>query len=230
MGERFISYRMKPIDVDKAVEWVSNNNHSSKDLNGKMGHLLSNYLPDLLTNLPPVDTLPPLHPDTRKVIANAAKHFTLLRTPLHVDERSGLVDEFPEREMPFRVMKQLAYLAKGMQCLQEDLSAPLSEQMTQALEWTAYSLANDKRRAYMRAVVALDHQSLAITTRNVSSVCGLHNDIVHRGLSHLQALDIISLSNEEQGRSREYSIENRELCKLVRKLEPMFIREDQLEE
>lgn len=229
MGERFISYRMKPMNVRKAVEFVSNHPTTSKDLNSAVADILREFLPPLLVSMEG-QKAPALHPETLLAIQNAAEHFTLLRTPIHVDERSGLVDEFPEPELPFRVMKQLTYLAVGMQCLQEDMSQPLPPDMIEAIEWTAYSLANDKRRAYMRAVVALDYQSQKITTRNVSSVTGLHNDIVGRGLSHLQALGIIELASEEQGRSREYSIKNRDMCNLVRKLEPIFISEDQIDD
>lgn len=229
MGERFISYRMKPMNVHKAVEFVSKNQTTSKEMNSSIAAVIGDFLPALLVKAGQIPK-PELHPETLLAIQNAAEHFTLLRTPLHTDERSGLVDEFPEPEMPFRVMKQLTYLAVGMQYMQDDPTAPLTDEFIEALEWTAYSLANDKRRAYMRAVVALDFQRQKITARNISSVTGLHNDIVGRGLSHLQALGIIELATEEQGRSREYSIKNHGLCKLVRKLEPIVISEDLIED
>jgi hypothetical protein len=229
MGERFISYRMKPMNVDKAVDFVSEHPTTSKEMNESISSLIQQFLPPLLARAQAIPK-PQLHQETLDAIKEAAKHFTLLRTPLHTDDRSGMVDEFPESEMPFRVMKQLNYLAVGMQYMQEDPTAPLAPEFIEALEWTAYSLANDKRRAYMRAVVALDFQRQKITARNVSSVCGLHNDIVTRGLSHLQALNIIELGREEQGRTREYAIKNHALCALVRKLEPMIISEDQIED
>ena len=131
--------------------------------------------------------------------------------------------------MPFRVMKQLAYLARGMQCLQDDPSEPLSADMTAGLEWTAYSLANDKRRAFIAAVVALDYQGQKISTRNISAHTGLHNDIVVRGMAQLQALDIISLASEEDTSRREYTIVNRGMCDLVRRLEPTFISQEDIE-
>lgn len=229
MGERFISYRMKPIDIDKAVEFVSQHPVTSKEMNGQIADLIRGFLPDLLQSLPDPKYLPDLHPDTLIAIRNAAQHCTLLRTAIHIDERSGLVDEFPEPEMPFRVMKQLTYLAQGMQCLQDDPKAPLGPDFISALEWTAYSLANDKRRAYIRAVVALDHQGKKISTRNISSYTGLHNEIVGRGMAQLQALDIVSLASEEDTSRREYQIENRGLCDLVRRLEPIIISEDNIE-
>jgi hypothetical protein len=132
-----------------------------------------------------------------------------------------MVDEFPEPEMPFRVMKQLSALAIGMHCIQDDVDAPLPKEFIDALEWTAYSLANDKIRAYVRSVVGLEYQGKKISTRNVSAATGLHTSIVEKGLSQLQALGIIALSHEEDGRKREWSIVNRPLCDLVHKLDPV---------
>lgn len=218
MGERFISYRMKPINVQKAVSFVSDNQHTSKELNEKIAALIGEILPSLLSRTAN-NPVPVLHESTTKAIREAAELCTLLRTPIHVDERSGLVDEFPEPEMPFRVMKQMHYLAIGMQALQDDPSQPMSEQMIEAMEWVAYSLANDKRRAYISAIVGLDYAGKRITTRNVSASTGMHSTIVDKGLSQLQALGIISLSHEEEGRTREWSINNRRLASLVRRLD-----------
>lgn len=222
MGERFISYRMKKYDVHKAVTFVSNNPRSSKDLNKEIADLIEQYLLPLLQGQPQDKKyLPKLHPDTLLAIQNAAEHCTLLRTPIHVDERTGLVDEFPEPEMPFRVMKQLSALAIGMHCIQEDPDLPLPKEFIDALEWTAYSLANDKIRAYVRSVVGLEYQSKKISTRNVSAATGLHTSVVEKGLSQLQALNIIALSHEEDGRKREWSIINQPLADLVHRLDPV---------
>lgn len=230
MGERFISYRMKAIDVHKAVQFVTENQHTSGSLNTTIAELIGEFLPKALQDLPKGKHLPKLHPETQAVIQNIAEHMTLLRTPVHVDERTGLVDEFPEPEMPFRVMKQLTYLATGMQCLMPDIHAVLSKDMTDALEWTAYSLANDKRRAYLRSVVALDYQGKKITNRNISNATGLHPEIVSKGMSQLQAIGIIELSSEEDGGKKEWSIKNRALCETVRRIDPVIISDEVIAE
>lgn len=227
MGERFISYRMKRVDVHKAVDFVMANQLPSKEMNERIADLIRAFLPTLLNA--GATGVPELHPETVATIREASEHFTLLRTPIHLDERTQLVDEFPEPEMPFRVMKQLTYLARGMQAIQADPKAPLSPALHHALEWTAYSLANDKRRAYMRAITALEYQGMKITTRNVSAATGLHHDIVGRGLAQLQALGIISLSFDD-GTRREYSISNRAMAALVRKLESMDLDRDRIED
>lgn len=221
MGERFISYRMKSLDVHKAVEFVSKNSFTSTELNNTLAGLVRDFVPPLIQGLPPKEDLPSLHPDTVQVIQEVSEYMTLLRTPVHTDERSGLVDEFPEPEMPFRVMKQLTYLARGMQCMVENPNEPLPEDMTRALKWTAYSLANDKRRAFLKAVCQLEFNGKRITTSNVSSLTGLHNQIVAKGMSQLQALSILHLDADDHWR-----LVNRGMYKMVRDIDDITADED----
>jgi hypothetical protein len=110
----------------------------------------------------------------KDIISNMAEYATLLRTPVHIDERLGLVDDFPETEGPGRVLKQLTYLAQGLQIINQ---GPLTPELIHTLEWTAWSLANDKRRAYLKAIVHLNRTSTKITARNISAITGLHRDM-----------------------------------------------------
>ncbi len=195
MGERFVSYRMKPINKHKAVEFITAHQHTAKDLDERLSGVINEFLMGLLprTDLAQYTVL---SDETKLLIANIAEHATLLRTPVHIDERSGFVDEFPEPEMPFRVMKQLTYLAQGMQAL---IQGPITPEMSASLEWVGWSLANDKRRAYLRALTILDYQGKRITAKNVSAHTGLHRDVVKKGLDQFQALEIISLDGDDNG-------------------------------
>lgn len=226
MGERFLSYRMRPVDKHKAVQFVTNHQKPSKQLNEEIGALLTEYLIPHLQVVAAM-SLPALSDETKAVVQNIAEHATLLRTPVHVDERTGLVDEFPEPEMPFRVMKQLNSIAIGLQCMQDDPQAPLEGSLVRVLEWTGYSLANDKRRAYLRSLVALNDAGIKLTSRNVSSATGLHSDVVKRGLDQLQALGIVSLANDSE--KKEWSLSNRGLVDIVRRLDPVINISDSVE-
>jgi len=214
MGERFISYRMKPIDVTKALQFVVEKKSTAREMNEEIAGLLKEYLPPLLQKAKKY----PLHEDTQEIIRNASQHCTLLRTPLHLDDKSGMVDEFPEPEMPFRVMKQLNCLAQGLQMLQEDPTEKLSDEMHKALEWVAYSLADDKRRAYVRAVAALEQNGQKVTDRSISATTGMNDNVVTKGMSQLQALGLVKLTSEP-GTLREYKTNNHGLFRLVKKLE-----------
>lgn len=229
MGERFLSYRMRAINKHKAVEFVTSHRQSAGALNESIGDIFREYLTDLLQTLPENhDDLPIVHEETQQVIQNVSEHATLLRTPVHVDERSGLVDEFPEPEMPFRVMKQLSHMAQALQCMCEEPEAKLPDDLTKALEWTAYSLANDKRRAYLRSLVALHDAGKKLTKRNVSSATGLHTDIVGKGLDQLQALGIIELHSEDS--NKEWELVNYGLVQIVQRLDPVININDQIDE
>jgi hypothetical protein len=215
MGERFINYRMKDFDKHKALEFITKNQHTSKDLDERISEVLREFLTDLLN-----DKLLPQHinltDETKHTISHIAEHCTLLRTPVHIDDRSGFVDEFPEPEMPFRVMKQLTYLAQGLQALNR---GPLTEELTHSLEWVGWSLANDKRREYLKAVVILDYQAKKITAKNVSAITGLHRDVVKKGLDQFQALDIITLNGDDDGQY-EWYLTNRALKDIALRLDP----------
>jgi len=230
MGERFLSYRMRPIDKHKAVQFVRDHKRTASSLNEEIGMIMREYLTDLLPNLPKtLEEMPLVHDTTQQVIANVAEYATLLRTPVHIDERSGLVDEFPEPEMPFRVMKQLSSMAQALQCMCDDPTQPLPNDLTLALEWTAYSLANDKRRAYLRSLVALNDDGLKLTKKNISSATGLHTEIVKKGLDQLQALGIIKLQNDNDG-GGEWALNNYGLVQIVRRLDPVTNIKEQIDE
>jgi hypothetical protein len=215
MGERFINYRMKPTDMHKMADFINANTISSESLDKSLEVLYTEFLTKVIQD-PLVGRHTILSQEVKDVISHMAEYATLLRTPVHIDERLGLVDEFPETEGPGRIMKQLTYLAQGLQIINQ---GPLTPQLIHTLEWTAWSLANDKRRAYLKAIVQLNRQSQKITARNISAITGLHRDVVKKGLDHFQALHIISLTEDDAG-EYEWFLEKHELVDIVMRLDP----------
>jgi hypothetical protein len=215
MGERFINYRMKSFDKHKALDFITANQNTSRNLDDSIADILREFLTALLQD-PSLPNYIELSPETKQVISHISEHCTLLRTPVHTDDRSGLVDDFPEPEMPFRVMKQLTYLAQGLQALNK---GPLTPELTHSLQWVGWSLANDKRRAYLKAIVVLDYQGNKITAKNISAITGLHKDIVRKGLDSFQALGIITLKGDDNG-EYEWRLTNRDLQAIALKLDP----------
>ncbi|HMA78801.1 MAG TPA: hypothetical protein VKP88_06790, partial [Candidatus Paceibacterota bacterium] len=140
----------------------------------------------------------------------------LLRTPVHIDERQGLVDEFPQPEFPMRVMKQLIPLAKALQVVTQ---AKLTKDTIVPLLWVGYSLSNDKRRRYLQAAVGLDLYGKEISARSISAVTGLHSEVTKKGMDQLQALGIITLKSEDSGK-KVWKLSNKRLRKVVMRLDP----------
>jgi hypothetical protein len=81
-----------------------------------------------------------------------------------------------------------------------------------------WSLANDKRRAYLKAIVILDYQNQRITAKNISAITGLHRDIVKKGLDAFQALGIITLKGDDNG-EYEWRLTHRDLQAIALRLD-----------
>lgn len=221
MGERFINYRMKPTDMHKMADFINSNTIASDLLDDQLADLYERFMKPCIQNKQSY-TLITLTPETKQAISHIAEYTTLLRTPVHVDERSGFVDEFPEVEGPGRIMKQLTYLAQGLQIINH---GPLTPDLLKVVEWCGWSLANDKRRAYIKAIVELYRTSKTINARNISAITGLHRDIVKKGLDQFQALGILSL-NDDDSSEYQWELVRHELREIVMRLDPPIIKQD----
>jgi hypothetical protein len=220
MGERFVNYRMKPTDMHKMADFILNNTVPSQELDDKLADLYGQFLRPMMDPIKSAKyTI--LSEEVKQTISHIAEYTTLLRTPVHIDERSGLVDDFPEVEGPGRIMKQLTYMAQGLQIINQ---GPLTPELTHTLEWSAWSLANDKRRAYVKAIIKLDKIGEKLTAKNISSITGLHRDIVKKGLDQFQALKLITLDAEEHG-EYEWRLACRPLKDIVMRLDPPDLSE-----
>ena len=208
MGERFVSYRMKAYDRDKVLEFVLNNPMKSSDRDEALAELIKTYLQGVLAE----PGVPELSDAVQQELKRYAQHCTLLRTPIHIDERMGLVDEFPEPEFPTRVMNQMAPLAKALGIVQQQ---EVTVDTLRPVLWIAWSLANDKRREFTKAVVGLDYHGKLVTDTALSQITGLDSLIVRRVMSSLLALGVVTL--ESEGRWR---LADRELAQLVRDIDP----------
>jgi hypothetical protein len=191
------------------------------DLDARLTDVLFEFLQPIIAAGP--RDFATLTDDTKATIANIAEHCTLLRTAVHTDDRTGFVDEFPEPEMPFRVMKQLTYIAQGLQVINQ---GPLTPDLSKALEWVGWSLANDKRRAYLKCIVQLDYQGKKITARNISALTGLHKDIVRKGMDQLQALGVVTLDRDDDNGEYEWYLTHRGLKDITMRLDPPDLMND----
>lgn len=221
MGERFINYRMKGMDEDKAVEFVINSGLSSRDLDEKLKDIYARYFASLMPKVKDVKI--PIDAETQQAIIDISKAGTRLRTPVVTDDREHFVSEFPISEMPFRVMKQLNNIAKAFMVMHfaETGEKVLPTDLRTAIEWIGYSLADDKRRAYFNAVIGLNDQGLKATARNISAYTGLHHTAVERGMSVLSAIGVVK-QNEDDGQKKApaWEVADRRLYKIVKRIDP----------
>lgn len=222
MGERFINYRMKDMDEDNAVDFVMKSGLSSKEMDVRIKEIYAEYFQ---TFMPKVKDLSvPVDPETQAAIINIAKAGTKLRTPVVVDDREHFVSEFVVAEMPFRVMKQLNNIAKAFMVMHyaETGEKVLPTDLRTAIEWMGYSLADDKRRAYFKAVIGLEAQMLKPTARNISAYTGLHHTAVERGMSILAAIGVVRMNEDREGESKTkvWSVADMRLKEIVKRIDP----------
>lgn len=222
MGERFINYRMKDMDEDKAVEFVMKSGLSSKEMDEKIMHIYGQYHSALMPKIK--ETKIPIDEQTQQAIINIAKAGTKLRTPVVTDEREHFVSEFVVPEMPFRVMKQLTNVAKSFMVMHyaETGETVLPTDLRTAIEWCGYSLADDKRRSYFKACIGLERQGLKATARNISAYTGLHHTAVERGMSILSAIGVVKMNEAKEGenQTKTWSVIDYRLKEIVKRIDP----------
>jgi hypothetical protein len=222
MGERFINYRMKDMDEDKAVDFVMSSGLSSKQMDEAIKQIYGQYFSTLMPKVK--ETNIPIDPETKKAIIDISKAATKLRTPVVTDEREHFVSEFVVPEMPFRVMKQLMNMTKALMVMNyaETGSDVLPQDLRTAVEWCGYSLADDKRRAYFKALIGLEKQGLKATARNISAYTGLHHTAVERGMSILSAIGVVKMNEEKEGENhtRTWSVTDYRLKEIVKRIDP----------
>lgn len=224
MGERFINYRMKDMDEDKAVDFVMRSGLSSRQMDEKIMHIYGQYHAALMPKVR--ETQIPIDDVTKAAIIEIAKAGTKLRTPVVTDEREHFVSEFVVPEMPFRVMKQLNNLAKAFMVMHhaETGETVLPTDLRTAIEWCGYSLADDKRRAYFKALIGLERQGLKATARNISAYTGLHHTAVERGMSILSAIGVVKMNeaddSKKENQTKTWTVTDYRLKEIVKRIDP----------
>lgn len=224
MGERFISYRMKDMDEDKAVAYVMANNISAKVMDERIKEIYGQYFAAIMPKIQEVgvDNIQ-VDEKTMQSIINISKAGTRLRTPVKVDEREHFVSEFPVAELPFRAMKQLTNIAKSFAVMHfaETGEWELPDDLRTAIEWVGYSLANDKRRAYFNAILGLEAQMLKPTARNIAAYTGLHHTAVERGMSVLSAIGVVKLNEAKaDNEAKMWTVADYNLKEIVKRIDP----------
>lgn len=186
MGERFMYYRMKPYNVDKAVDKSLSRTLYGQELDEHIGSLYGEYIAEVIQKH---TTDPVFSDEDNRKIKEMAKLASVIRTSVHINERSQEVDRIPEPEMPMRTALQLRGLALGMCVMNEyeNGSATLTEKNIRALEWCAFSLANDERR---KTLQALAEYPAGCTSAAIAMTLGLPTGSTSAYLQQLASLRV----------------------------------------
>lgn len=221
MGERFVSYRMRPMSDKKFLEFITRNPVAARELDGKLVDIYTTYIRELMVDIQGKPS-PDLAPGVMSTILKAALVGTRLRTPVVFDDKGGFVSEYPVRELPGRVFKQLYNLAKAFVMMAGSTDGGLPKEYREALEWCAYSMADDKRREYVKSVIALERDGHKATLRNIASHSGMPKAALERGLPILTAIGVLAMKggDENSKKDRVWTCADYDLKEMIIRLDP----------
>lgn len=216
MGERFIYYRMKPYDVEMATRRSLQRTVYGKELDTILSDLYGEYIKECVLGCD--GEVPELSPEVRERVVKIAMFAAILRTPTHYDRYMHAITHIPVPEMPMRVALQLSALAKGLMVMRYHESGEwaLNDDDIAAIEWTAYSLANEERRACLGVLAHYDFGEAPSASRIADDI-GLSTDVVKMNLQHLVAAGVL-LRTGDSG-ALYWSFASAEYWGIVRRLE-----------
>jgi len=220
MGERFIYYRMKEYDIEKATRISLNRNVFGKDLDSKLAEMYSEYITEATLSAKETEIVVP--EDIKEKIVQISMFASNLRTPTSYDKYQKAIDRIPVPEMPMRVALQLMGLARGLIAmkLHDKGTKDLDESDMAIIEWCAYSLANEEKRACLRT---LAQSTESLTTAIVAEKIGLSTEIARTSLQHLSAIGIVTRSGISG--SLTWEISDHKTLERVRRVENIVIEE-----
>lgn len=190
MGERFIYYRMKDYNAEKATRLSMQRKMYGKDLDDKLSNLYAEYLKEVVTshNDEPIA----LSEVAQERILSIAMFAENIRTPIHTDFKERIIDKIPVPAMPMRVALQLTAIAKGLAVLRkyETGYAILTDEDYAMIDWCGYSLANEEKRACLKVLATLPLSGW-MTTQNVADDIGLSTGITKLILQNLASVKVV---------------------------------------
>lgn len=221
MGERFIYYRMKNYDIEKATRRSLSREAYGKGLDEQISWLYRDYIKEAIVGIGE-EKVPNVSLAVNDRIVYISMFAAMLRTPTHYDKYQKTIDRVPVPEMPMRVAIQLTALARGLMVLRHhdspegERSWELAEEDIGYIEWCAYSLANEERRACLKILAGIPFGA-SVSGQTIADTVGLSTSIISMNLQHLAAIGILDRSAD--GGSLKWSFRKKAEWEIVRRLE-----------
>lgn len=191
MGERFIYYRMKDYDPEKATRIAMGRKIYGKELDNVLSELYVEYLKDIVINNAGDEVI--LSDIIKNRIITIAVLAERIRTTCHTDFREKTMDRLPVSAMPMRVALQLTAIAKGLSIMRKAEGEALGERDLKIIDWCGYSLANEEKRACLRILAELAFDSY-MSTQNIADKIGLSTGVIGSILQNLASVGVVARS------------------------------------
>lgn len=184
MGERFIYYRMKEYNAEKATRLSMNRTIYGKELDEKLSALYEEYIRETVVGKEENVVLSEI---VKERILSIAMFAERIRTTAHVDFRERIIDRIPTPAMPMRVALQLTSIAKGLHIMR---NGELSENDLSIIDWCGYSLGNEEKRACLR-VLGHNPYGAGMKTQTIADKIGLSTTVTNSLLQNLSAIGVV---------------------------------------
>jgi hypothetical protein len=216
MGERFIYWRMKDYDAEKATRLAMARKVYGKELDEKLSTLYADYIKKVI--VANKDTEIVLSDTTKERILQIAMFAERVRTTAHLTWKDQVMDRIPVAAMPMRVALQLTAIAKGLALVRnhESGSQELTENDYSIIDWCGYSLANEEKRACLKALAETKYGEYTKTSV-IADVIGLATTVTRSILQNLAAVNVIVRSGD--GESLSWRIKKESDWSIVRRVE-----------
>lgn len=217
MGERFIYYRMKPYNAEKATRLAMTRKVSSRNLDETLGNLYADYIKSVVKEALKQEDIE-IPTEIKERILEIAVFAERIRTPMHLDFRSRDVDRIPVTAMPMRVALQLTTIAKALLIMKKHDKEEFGDNEIKAIEWCGYSLANEEKRKCLEILASVNY-SVFMKTQMVADKVGLSTPITRSILQNLAAIGILTrggIDSQEGGLT--WTIADESDWKMIRKM------------
>lgn len=217
MGERFIYYRMKDYDPEKATRLAMSRKVYGKELDDKLAGMYADYIKEVVTGYDGTDIILPQNMLDR--ILQISMFAEKVRTVAHTDFYKT-IDRIPVSAMPMRVALQLISIAKGLYIMRK---GDLSEKDLDIIDWCGYSLANEEKRACLKVLGSVKYNTY-MSTQNIADKLGLATSVVGTLLQNLGATGILIRTGSDTGLM--WTIKHESHWNIVRRVEKIDVIED----
>jgi predicted transcriptional regulator len=223
MGERFIYYRMKDYDAEKATRLSMSRKIYGKELDEKLSELYKDYIKDVV--LANKDTVITLSDETQERILQISMLAERIRTTSHTDWKGDTIDRIPVSAMPMRVALQLTAMAKGLALIRkyESDSVELTDKEHDMIDWCGYSLANEEKRACLKILCNIQYGVYA-KTQIVADKVGLATQVIGKILQNLASVGVIERTGDTG--SLSWRIKKQSDWNTIRRIEKVDVIEE----
>lgn len=214
MGQRFIYYRMKDYDAEKATRMALSRDLFGKKLDVELAGMYDEYMKGVVKSYEENGEIVKLSDEIVERIISVSLFAERVRTTAHVDPWGAKknIDKIPTVSFPMRVALQLMSLAMGLAIMKRAEGGEMGDDEMKIIDWCGWSLANEEKRACLQVLVQKEWGS-SISTQAIADVIGLDTSVIGNVLQNMSAVGVLERTGDASG--LRWSIKNERDWKII---------------